>query len=407
MPTSTFDDINIATRAHKSNPHPTYRRMRDEFPVCPVKLPDRRTIHLVTRYDDVMTVLKDERFVKNARSIGPDGPPVREMWVPRFARPFTRHMLNMDGARHARLRSLVNKAFSPQLVERMRGRIESLTAEVLSSLRGRRRLDLIQTYALPIPTIIIAEMLGAPREDRARFHRWTKAIMQIGTTRWAMIRAIPDVWTFLRYIRSMVRLRQQEPGDDLVSELVKAEVESDRLNEDELVGMIFLLLVAGHETTVNLIGNGMLALLEFPGQLQQLRDDPLLIGTAVEELLRYGSPVEMATERYASEDIRLTDTVISAGSLVGAVIASANRDDRQFDDADVLNITRDPNRHLAFGLGAHYCTGAPLARLEGQIAINALLNAFPRLSLELSPEQLRWRPGLVTRGLVSLPLSVK
>lgn len=407
MATTTIEDIRIASRKHKSNPHPVYARLRSESPVCPVRLPDRRTIHLVTRYDDVVTVLKDERFVKNPRNVVSANRRPREMWIPRFARPFTRHMLNMDDPGHARLRGLVNKAFSPQLIEGMRSRIESLTASLLHDLRGQTRIDLIRDYALPLPTTIIAEMLGVPAEDRLRFNHWTNAIMQVGTTRWGMLMALPQVWTFLRYIRAFVRQRQQDPRDDLVSELVRAEVDSDRLNEDEVVGMIFLLLVAGHETTVNLIGNGMLALLEFPDQLQRLREDPSLTASAVEELLRYGSPVEMATERYTKEDVAIADTVILGGSLVGAVIASANRDERQFEQPDTLDITRDPNRHVAFGLGAHYCTGAPLARLEGQIAINALLDAFPQLQLNVPVDRVRWRPGLVTRGIISLPLTVR
>jgi cytochrome P450 PksS len=231
--------------------------------------------------------------------------------------------------------------------------------------------------------------------------------MQLFSTRWRMLTSIPEVWKFARYIRRHVRLRQREPRDDLGSELVRADVNGERLTEDELVARVFLLLVAGHETTVNLIGNGVLTLLEHSEQMELLRDDPTLIESAVEELLRYGSPVEMATERYACEDITIAGVTIPAGSLVGAVIASANRDENQFTDPDTLNIMREPNKHLAFGLGAHYCTGAPLARLEGQIAINALLQAIPKFKLDNARHALRWRPGLVTRGLESLPIMVE
>jgi cytochrome P450 PksS len=316
-------------------------------------------------------------------------------------------MLNTDKPDHPRLRGLVNKAFSPRLVEQMGSRIQSVTSRLLERIHGRKNVDLISDYALPIPTTIISEMLGVPAGDHRKFNRWTNAVLQVTSTRWGMFRAIPDIRAFVRYIRNFVRLRRQEPRDDLVSGLVLAELDGKRMTEDELVAMVFLLLVAGHETTVNLIGNGILALLAHPQQMQLLRDDPTLIETAVEELLRYGSPVEMATERYAREDIAIAGVTIPAGSLVGAVIASANRDESQFSNPDTLDIRRQPNKHLAFGLGPHYCTGAPLARLEGQIAINTLLGTVPRFELGQAAGTLRWRPGLVTRGLESLPIRVE
>jgi cytochrome P450 len=206
-----------------------------------------------------------------------------------------------------------------------------------------------------------------------------------------MVRAIPNVWSFLAYIRRLVRLRRAEPGNDLLSALIAAEEAGQQLNEDELLAMVFLLLIAGHETTVNLIGNGVLALLRNPEQLKMLRNNPVLIKSAVEELLRYDSPLETASERYAREDMVIAGQGIPRGALVFAVIASANRDDRQFDQPDTLDITRQDNRHLSFGQGVHYCLGAPLARLEGQIAINALLQRMPGLNLEIAPEKLRWR----------------
>jgi len=399
--------VNIAAREHKTDPYPFYARLRAEHPVYPVTLPDKRTIWLITRYDDVAAVLKDERFVKNPVNAVLGNKTAKQPWIPRFAQPLTRSMLNMDKPDHPRLRGLVNKVFSPRLIEQMRGRIQSLTSELLERVYGQRHIDLIPNYALPIPTTIIAEMLGVPAEDHGKFNRWSNSILQVSSTRWGMLRAIPDVWSCIRYIRTLVRLRQRDPRDDLVSELVNAEVDGERLNEDELVAMIALLMVAGHETTVNLIGNGVLALLEHPQQMELLRNDPALIEPAVEELLRYGSPVEMGTERYAREDVTIAGVTIPGGALVGAVIASANRDESQFTNPDTLDITREPNKHLAFGLGAHYCTGAPLARLEGQIAINTLLQMAPRLNLDAPPHTLRWRPGLVTRGLESLPLTVE
>jgi cytochrome P450 PksS len=221
-----------------------------------------------------------------------------------------------------------------------------------------------------------------------------------------MLRAILPAWLFLRYVRRLVRMKRAAPGDDLLSELVRAEDAGDRLSEDELVAMVFLLLVAGHETTVNLIGNGTLALLEHPEQLERLRDDPGLIRPAVEELLRYDGPVETATERFAREDVTVAGVTIPQGSLVLAVLASANRDERQFPDPDRLDLTREPNRHLSFGLGIHFCLGAPLARLEAQVAINALLRRAPGLRLAAPRSALLWRRGLILRGLEALPVIV-
>jgi cytochrome P450 PksS len=221
-----------------------------------------------------------------------------------------------------------------------------------------------------------------------------------------MLRTIPPIWLFLRLIRSLIRDRRAQPRDDLLGALVLAEEAGQKLSEDELLAMVFLLLVAGHETTVNLIGNGLLALIEYPAEMDRLRREPTLIRPAIEELLRYGSPVETGTERYALEDIQLAGTTIPRGSLVFAAIASANRDERQFPDPDKLDLGREPNKHLAFGLGPHYCLGAALARLEGQIAVNALLRRTRALRMKTAAERLTWRPGLVLRGLESLPLAV-
>jgi cytochrome P450 PksS len=220
-----------------------------------------------------------------------------------------------------------------------------------------------------------------------------------------MIKAIPSAIAFLRYIRRLLASRRAQPRDDLVTALVQAEEAGEQLSEDELVAMVFLLLGAGHETTVNLIGNGMMALLKNPGQMERLTVEPTLLKSAVEELLRYESPLATATERYAREDVTVSGVTIPHGEMVYAVIASANRDERQFPDPDVLDISREPNRHLSFGLGPHFCLGAPLARLEGQIAIGTLLNHLPELRLAVDSEALRWRRGLVLRGLEALPVA--
>jgi cytochrome P450 PksS len=397
-------EVDLVSPEFKADPYPFFARLRETAPVSRVTLPGRQTAWLITRYDDVAAALKDGRFAKDRNNALTPDQAARQPWVPKMFRPLTRNMLDLDPPDHTRLRGLVQKAFTPRLVERMRERVASLTGELLDAALRRGRVDLIRDYALPIPTTIIAEMLGVPAGDRHRFHRWSEVIVATSPSGLGMAKAIPSVFFFLRYIRRLVRARRAEPRDDLVSALAQAEEAGDQLSEDELLAMIFLLLVAGHETTVNLIGNGALALMKHPGQMERLRGDPSLAKSAVEELLRYESPLATATERFAREDIPIGGVVIPRGEMVYAVLASANRDPRQFPDPNTLDVAREPNRHLAFGLGIHYCLGAPLARLEGEIAITALLRRAPGLRLSVQPGELRWRRGLVLRGLESLPV---
>lgn len=398
--------VDLASPAFKANPYPVYARLREKEPVCRVVLPDGQAAWLITRYDDVAAALTDGRFAKDPDNALTPEQRRRQPWVPRMFRPLTRNMLDRDPPDHTRLRALVQRAFTPRLVEGLRERIEALTDELLDAALRRGRADLIRDYALPVPTTIIAEMLGVPAEDRRRFQRWSSSIVAADPSGWRMFKAIPSAFAFLRYLRRLVRTRRTEPRDDLVSALVAAEEAGDSLSEDELLAMIFLLLVAGHETTVNLIGNGVLALLEHPAELEKLRGNPILIKSAVEELLRYDGPLEKATERYAREEASVAGVPIPRGELVYAVLASANRDARQFSDPDSLDLARDPNRHLAFGLGIHYCLGAPLARLEGQIAIATLLARAPGLRLAVARKRLRWKRGLVLRGLEALPVNL-
>jgi len=397
-------EVDLASPEFKADPYPFFARLREQAPVCRVVLPGGQAAWLITRYEDVAAALKEERLAKDrSKALTPDQA-ARQPWIPAMFRPLTRNMLDLDPPDHTRLRGLVQKAFTPRLVERMRVRAQSLTEELLDAALRSRRADLIRDYALPVPTTIIAEMLGVPVEDRHRFHRWSRVIVASDPSGPGMLKAIPPVLFFLRYIRRLVSARRADPRDDLLSALARAEEAGDQLDEDELLAMIFLLLVAGHETTVNLIGNGTLALMRNPGQMEKLRAEPSAIRSAVEELLRYESPLATATERFAREDIAVAGVTIPRGGLVYAVLASANRDPRQFPDPDTLDLAREPNKHLAFGLGIHYCLGAPLARLEGEIAISTLLRRAPGLRLSVAPEALRWRRGLVLRGLESLPV---
>jgi cytochrome P450 len=402
-----MDRINppdLANPQFKANPYPFYARLRAEAPVWRTTLPDKRVAWLVTRYEDVAGVLRDDTFAKD-RLNAMDPEQLRKTpWVPGFLKPLERNMLDLDDPDHARLRALVSKAFTPRLIERLRGRIETLSEELLDVMERKGGAELVGDYALPIPATVIAELLGVPAEDRRKFHRWSGKLVSVSSGR-DMLRALPAALAFTRYLRKIIERRRAEPGDDLLTALVRAEEEGDKLSEDEVLAMAFLLLVAGHETTVNLIASGALALLEHPEQAEALSSDPSLTKPAVEELLRYTSPVELATERYAREDVEIAGTRIPRGELVLAVLGSANHDEWEFEDPDVLNLTRDPNRHLAFGRGGvHHCLGAPLARMEGQIAMSALLRRFPHARLAVAPETLRWRRGLFLRGLHMLPL---
>jgi cytochrome P450 PksS len=267
-------------------------------------------------------------------------------------------------------------------------------------------MDLIRDYALPIPLTIIAEILGVSEKDRQKFHRWTKTLIELTASNNALLRGLPTLVAMTAYLKRLFKERRSHPREDLITALMQVEEAGDHLTEDELLAMVFVLLIAGHETTVNLIGSGALALLENPDQMRLLRQKPGLIKNAVEELLRYVSPVEQATERYAHEDVTLHGVTIPKGEMVLAVIASANRDERQFADSDRLDITRENIKHLAFGQGVHYCVGAPLARLEGQIALQTLVERLPNLGLATTPQALRWRPGLTVRGLEALPVAI-
>jgi len=397
--------IDLLDPAFKQDPYPSYAELRSAAPVYRASLPDGRGVWLVTRYDDVLAVLKDERFVKDWRSALTSEQLAQIPPVPEVMKPLSRNMLDTDPPDHERLRSLVSKAFTPRLVERMRPRIQAIADALLDAVQDRGEMDLIDDYAFPLPITVIAELLGVPAEDRNSFREWSDAAVSGNTTQEYLEKIlIPHMQAFTEYLRALFEEKCKYPRDDLISALVQAEEAGDKLSEDELLGMVFLLLVAGHETTVNLIGNGVLALLRHPDQLGKLKEDPSLIKPAVEELLRYDGPVETSTERFAREDVPIGGTMIPRGEMVLVVLAAADRDPERFAAPDALDITRAHNRHLAFGKGIHHCLGAPLARMEGQIAIATLLDRMPNLRLKGTPDSLVWRSGLILRGLRGLPV---
>jgi cytochrome P450 len=405
-PTESLSSVDVTAPAFKADPFPFYARLRAEAPVLAVPVPGMGQAWLVTRYADVAAVLKDDRLRKNPRDALTPEQLRKTRTVPRMFSALERNLLSLDGDDHDRLRVLVHKAFTPRRIETMREQMQVLADELLD--RAERRggeIDLIADYALPLPLTMIGRIIGVPERDHRRFSAWSTTL--IGTaSRRNPLGAVPSVLMFLRYLRKLIAERTARPQDDLVSALAKAREGDDRLTADEVLSLLVLLLTAGHETTVNLIGSGVLALLQHPDQLARLRTDPSLIMTGVEELVRFVVPAEQATQRWAREDVDIAGVRVPQGSLVMAVLASANRDAAHFTDPDNLDITRTPNRHLSFGQGMHYCLGAPLARLEGQIAITTLLRRAPDLRLAVAPGQLRWRGGFILRGLDTLPVNL-
>ena len=315
------------------------------------------------------------------------------------------NLLSKDGEDHRRLRRLVTKAFTPRMVAVLAPRIQEIADELLDAVEESGEMDLVESYAFPLPIIVIAELLGIPSADRDRFRLWSNSFVSPPLTEGDLERFIAHSEEFLTYLRALFDERRRSPADDLVSALVQAEEQGDSLSEDELYSMVVLLIVAGHETTVSLIANAVLALLSHPDELDQLRRDPTLLAAAVEELLRFESPVERALTRWVAEDGELGGRSVKRGELVIAVLGSANRDEARYPNAAQLDLTREDTKHLAFGRGSHFCLGAPLARLEAQIALATLFARLPSLRLAASPDALDYRPIPLFRSLVSLPVA--
>ncbi|WP_148313232.1 cytochrome P450 family protein [Sorangium cellulosum] len=394
----------ISSAKHKANPYPVYARLRAEAPVVRTVLKDGKPAWLVTRYADVASALKDPRLGKDPyRALSPEERARQVPWTPGFFRPFTKNMLDQDPPDHTRLRALVHQVFTPRRVEELRGRVEAITQRLIARARARGAIDLLEEIALPLPMTVICELLGIPEADWPRFRAWTNRMIGLATSV-DMVLAMPSLYMFLRYLRALLERRRRSGGDDLIAALVRAEEAGSRLSEEELLAMVMLLVVAGHETTVNLIASGTLALLDDPEALDRLRREPALIKPAVEELLRFTSPVELATERYTTEDVAFGERVVPRGQRLFAVLGSANRDEEVFASPERLMLDRDPNRHLAFGSGVHYCLGAPLARLEAQIAFPAIVQDLPGLRLAVPRSSLTWKPSSILRGLDRLPV---
>jgi len=370
-----------------ANPYPVFAQLRALGAVVPIPLPAaywRGAVWLVTRFDEAVQVLKDPRFTVDASARdAPDAP---------VGRPHTssssdigifggRSMIDVDGVDHTRLRGLVSKAFTPRYIETLRPGIQRIADALLERVQARGEMDLVHDYGYPLPITVICDMLGVPHDRRDR--------LLDGSA----------------YIADLVAEKRRRPGDDLLSQLVRMEAAGDHLDEHELRAMVGLLIFAGHETTANLISIGVLTLFDHPDALARLQADPGLIPGAIEELLRFNGPVLTPVPRFARDDVELGGQRIRRGDLVLVSLGAANHDEAAFTDPDSLEIARALSRHVAFGQGAHFCLGAPLARLEGDIAFRTLLRRMPDLRLNAPRDSIRWRGNVSLRGLAALPVA--
>ena len=404
-------ELRLSDLSGPADPYVRYAELRTQAPLHRIHLPDGRLAWLVTRYEDIAAILLDHDHFSNRAMVSqtgnlpqlsPKGADVMSL--------FSLIMSSSDPPDHTRLRALVEKAFARPLVSDLRPYIQALSDELLDAVEtraratGRRTMDLVADYGFPLPAAVIMQLLGVPPEDRGNIRRWSELLMKFDRSPQSAEDLGPEISGFISYVKNLLDQKRRNPGNDLLSALAHGS-EDGRLTDLELVSLTFQLIFAGHSTTSHLIGNGILALLTHPDQLQRLRAEPLLIGSAIEELLRYDSPQQMRA-RLATTDVEVGGVRIGKGEVLLLLLASGNRDPHRFDAPDDLDITRLDNRHLSFGLGIHGCFGIPLARLEGELAIMTLLRRMPGLSLAVPVEQLKWAPsGLHQRGPAALPLA--
>ena len=391
----------LTTAAGLADPFPILAAVRESGPVRRMTLRPGIPVWVVSRYADVLAAFSDPRLSSDPHRTHEFDAVLREDYL-------SRSMLGTDPPEHTRLRRLVSKAFTARRVEALRPRVQEITDDLLDRIAPRGRADLVAEFALPLPITVIGELLGVPEGDRDRFRAWSDEVLDEPVDlRRDQERILAAQQRMRGYLSELIATKRAQPADDLLSGLIETSDDGERLDARELMSMTFLLLLAGYVTTVNLIGNGTLALLRSPGQLERLRAEPSLVPSAVEEFLRFDGPVNPGVVRYALEDLEIAGVRIARGDVVLLATAAADRDPDRFPDPDRLDVTAPDRGHLAFGHGAHYCLGAPLARLEAQVAFPALLARLPDLALAVPVEDLHWQGGGTLRGLRELPVAFR
>jgi cytochrome P450 len=397
----TYDDTSL------QDPHGFYALLREEGPVHKALLPMGTEAWVVTRYPDARAALNDARLSKDVER---SSELMRRFQADAVEQPsdsadMARHLLNMDAPDHTRLRKLVTKAFTARRIESLRPRVQEISDGLIARMIANAAngpLDLLDEYAFPLPITVICELIGVPHDARDDFRTWSNTMLQAGPREDAQAAGL----AMAQYLTGLIEAKRAEPTDDMLSELIRASDDDDSLSQSEVLSMLFLLLVAGHETTVNLIGNGMLALLRNPDQLAALRADRDLLPSAIEEFLRFDGPLNLATFRFASEPIELGGVLIPKDEFVMISLLAANRDPEQYEQPDRLDLSRNPS-HVAFGHGIHFCLGAPLARMEAAIAFSGLLDHFDDMELAVSDQDLSYRPSSLIHGLTRLPVLLR
>lgn len=403
MAGATFD-IDFVSQSFMRDPLPALARLREAGPVVRVRIPLLGKTWMATTYEAVSEVLKrDDTFVRSPANAGKRQPAGMRWWMPPALRVLAANMLGYDDPDHRRLRKLVDQAFNRQSVESLRGHIGDLCDGLLDRMDGAGPVDVMEGLARPLPLAVICELLGLPEEDRPQFRRWVQALMSV-TSFAGIFHFLPGLLRLKAYLKRHFDQCRRHPRPGLITALVEAEQDGDTLSEDELLSMVFLLLVAGHETTVHLIGGGILALLEAPEQKARLLEDWSRAPTAVEELLRFLSPVQIAKPRYVGRDLEFHGQPLPRGDLIVPMLASANADPHRFEHPERMDLARDPNPHVAFGSGMHFCLGAQLARVETQVVLERLFTRFPNVTLALPGADLRYAGRLGLRSLTALPV---
>lgn len=402
--------IDISSPAFKSDPLPALARLREQGPIIHAHLPLVGDCWLTTTYEATDRVLHDkETFVNDPRHAGRKSYAGMQWWMPRSLGALTSNMLGKDEPDHRRLRGLTESAFVKRSIDGMRPWIEELVERQLLLLEASALsvgpVDFIEHFARPLPLAVICELLGLPAEDREKFMRWCRFTSVSGV--FDLVRALRGIGKLQRYLKRQFALCRKQPRPGMISLLVAAEQEGDRLSEDELLAAAFVLLIAGHETTVHLLACGLIALSQHPEQKAELTADWSKLDTAVDEILRYTSPVQLTKPRYAGRDVELFGQQIRRGEFCLPLLAAANCDPAKFPDPQRFDITRQPNCHLAFGTGIHTCLGLKLAKAEAEIAFKRLYSRFPDLELPVAAEQLDWTKRIGLRSLRSLPVRLK